>query len=151
MGLRKKIQYLFNKKYQTLLKKEVEDVVDPTGIPNHIFMEISTRLIEFEANYEFTNCKITLNSLAQKFNTNTSYLSKVININKKMNFRTYLNNIRVDYIIEQLKKDKKLRLYTIDAIAKEAGFKTPESFSKAFFKQTGIYPSYFLKKLSFPN
>ncbi len=34
------------------------------------------------------------------------------------------------------------------AIAEEAGFNTAESFSKAFFKKTGIKPSYFIKELT---
>ena len=42
---------------------------------------------------------------------------------------------------------EKLRKYTIKAIAGEFGFNTSESFSKAFYKKHGIYPSYFLSRL----
>ncbi|WP_159025502.1 AraC family transcriptional regulator [Aquimarina sp. Aq78] len=39
------------------------------------------------------------------------------------------------------------RKYTVQAIAQEIGFNNSEAFSKAFYKKTGIYPSYFIKKL----
>ena len=38
-------------------------------------------------------------------------------------------------------------MYIIKAIAKEIGFNTSEAFSKSFYKNTGIYPSFFLKEL----
>ena len=37
------------------------------------------------------------------------------------------------------------------AIAQEVGFNNSESFSKAFYKKTGIYPSYFIKQLEKEN
>ncbi|NAS32159.1 helix-turn-helix domain-containing protein [Flavobacteriaceae bacterium R38] len=49
--------------------------------------------------------------------------------------------IRVEYAINQLKTNPKFCLYSVKGIAKEAGFNSQESFSKAFYKNTGIYPS----------
>ena len=40
-----------------------------------------------------------------------------------------------------------MRKYTIKAIAAECGYKNAESFSKAFYKINGIYPSYYIKKI----
>jgi AraC-like DNA-binding protein len=37
--------------------------------------------------------------------------------------------------------------YTISALAKEFGYNNTESFSTAFYKQTGIKPSYYIKQL----
>ena len=36
----------------------------------------------------------------------------------------------------------------VQAIAKESGFNNTESFSKAFYKKTGIKPSYFIRELN---
>ncbi len=55
--------------------------------------------------------------------------------------------MRIDYIIQQLQVETKLQNYTIEGIAQACGFNTAQSFSVAFYKKTGIYPSYFIKKI----
>lgn len=81
-------------------------------------------------------------------NTNSSYLSKVVNFYKHKNFASYINDLRIEYVVEQLKEDKKLRSYTIKSIADEVGFNNVESFTKAFYKKTGIRPSYYINNLN---
>ena len=72
-------------------------------------------------------------------------MSKIINYYKGENFSSYLNNLRIDYAINKLTTDKQYMKYTIQAIANETGFNSSESFSTAFYKKTGIKPSYFRK------
>ncbi|WP_027394097.1 helix-turn-helix domain-containing protein [Aquimarina latercula] len=117
------------------------------GISQTVIDDILIQLDQFEANKEFLNSKIQTALLAKRFNTNSRYLSKVINTNKKMSFSNYINELRINYVVNELKNNVKLRNYTIDALAKEIGFNNRESFSKAFFKKTGIYPSYFIKEI----
>ncbi len=80
-------------------------------------------------------------------NTNSNYLSKAINFDKNKNFKAYINDLRIDYVIEKLKIDGRFRKFTIKSIAVEIGFNNPESFSKAFHKKTNMYPSYFIRQL----
>ncbi|WP_161635287.1 helix-turn-helix domain-containing protein [Aquimarina macrocephali] len=75
-------------------------------------------------------------------------MTKVIKFYRDKSFSPYINDLRVDYIVERLKTDKKIQKYTIKALANEAGFNSTEVFSKSFHKRTGIYPSYFIKKLN---
>ena len=91
--------------------------------------------------------EITLNEVAKSFGTNSTYLSKVINLEKGKNFSHYINDLRIDYTVEELKDNLRFRKYTIKAIANESGFKSAESFSKTFYKKYGIYPSYYIKQL----
>jgi len=70
-----------------------------------------------------------------------TYLFKVINLNKDKNFTTYIHDLRIEYMFQELKDNEKLRKYTIRAIAVECGFTNAESFSKAFYKKYEIYPS----------
>lgn len=135
-------------------KKVVENVrtkKENINIPKQISEAILKELDKFEIEQKFITNNITLNSLAKDLNTNTQYLSKVVNYYKGKSFSAYLSDLRVSYIIERLKKDTILRKYTIKAISKEAGFNNAESFSKAFFKAKGIKPSYFLKELEKRN
>ncbi len=112
-----------------------------------IFQSISTHLDEFEKQQKFLSSEITLHSLAKTFETNSKYLSQFINQQKEQSFNNYLNRLRINFTIEKLKTDARFRKYSIKAIANEVGFNTPESFSKAFYKNTKIKPSYFIKEL----
>lgn len=90
----------------------------------------------------------SLHSVAKKIKTNTRYLSKIINIHLQKNFNTYINDLRISYVVERLQKDKMFRKYTISSIANEIGFKSTDSFTRYFKKTTGLNPSFFVKKLN---
>jgi AraC-like DNA-binding protein len=117
-------------------------------ISDEIVSAVLNKLSHFEKEKRFLNPSISINNLAQEFNTNSKYLSIVINQTLDKSFIHYINDLRIDNIVSELKINKNLRKYTISGIAEEAGFNTGESFSKAFFKRTGIKPSYFVKKLN---
>ena len=117
-------------------------------IPQEVIEKILKELHKFEENNRFAKKHYTLNSLAKELNTNSAYLSKIINVYKNINFANYLNNLRIDFAIDQLTANKSLRSYTIKAIAEEVGFKNAQSFSSAFYKKTGIYTSYFIKQIN---
>ncbi len=116
-------------------------------LPEDIVETLLTRLQAFEEKGGFLDSELSLRSLAKVFGTNDSYLSKVVNHYKQVNFSNYLKELRLNYVIERLKVDSDLRKYTISAIAKEAGFKNETTFSRAFYKKTGMNPSYFIGKL----
>jgi YesN/AraC family two-component response regulator len=116
-------------------------------ISQAVIENISTQLELFEKNQEFLSTEVTLSSLAKVFETNSKYLSQVINQQKEQSFNNYINSLRINYTVEKLKTDLIFRKYSIKAIANEVGFNTTESFSKAFFKNTGIRPSFFIKEL----
>ncbi len=131
-----------NKKLATKFNSGIE------GVPQNVIDSILNNLNSFEKKHLFLDNEIKLNSLAKSLNTNANYLSKVINHFKEKNFNTYLTDLRIDYCINKLKAEKIYRKFTIQAIAYEAGFNNTESFSKAFHKKTGVYPSNFIKKLN---
>jgi len=116
-------------------------------IPEEVIETILEKLQNFENKNLFATKHYTLNILAKELHTNSAYLSKIINVYKNVNFANYLNNLRIDFAVNQLRENKHLRSYTIQAIAEEVGFKNAQSFSSAFHKKTGIYPSYFLKHI----
>ncbi len=150
-----KRQMLYQKKFnelvfdnsQTINPGDSDSPQSNEVMPVEIYNIIAMGLNEFENKNEFL-APITLVELAKKLDTNTTYLSKYINIKTSNNFSQYLNRLRVEYAIEKLKTDSRLRSFTIKAIAEEIGFGTAQSFSKAFYQETGIYPSYYIKKLS---
>ena len=110
--------------------------------------DITEKLKKFEKDKLYKNQSLSIQYLANEFSTNTKYLSLVINETKNKSFINYVNDLRIDNVIEELKQNKNLRKYTIAALAEEAGFNTAESFSNAFYKRTGIKPSFFVKELN---
>ncbi|WP_143883100.1 helix-turn-helix domain-containing protein [Chryseobacterium binzhouense] len=120
-------------------------------VPNNILKEINLKLEHFETSKGFLQKNITIDALAKDLGTNRDYLSKSINELKEKNFSKYLNELRINYIIKELQDNKKLRKFTISAIADQAGFNNSESFSNAFKKITGTLPSYYIKVLQERN
>jgi len=123
-------------------KKKRELTISPK-----IVEEVLKNLSEFESKKGFITRNLTADSLAKKVGTNYKYLSQIINYHKNKSVSSYINDLRIEYTINLLKSDSKIMNYTIQSIAEDVGFNNAESFSKAFFKNTGIKPSYFIKHL----
>jgi AraC-like DNA-binding protein len=117
------------------------------GIAEELINQILERLKRFESKREYLQSNITVQILSTTFETNSKYVSKIINTHKGKTFIQYINDLRIEYAIIQLQKENKLQKYTIHALALEFGFNNAESFSTAFHKKTGIKPTYFIKEL----
>ena len=143
----------FNKVIADLKNKKIslpiieENKIESNNISKEITNDILNKLISFEKSKGFTNSNITLTKLAKELKTNSNYLSKTINQHKGINFSTYLSQLRINYTLSLLEENEVIRKYTIAAIATEVGFKSTESFSKAFFKDTKLKPSFYIKEL----
>jgi AraC-like DNA-binding protein len=126
-----------------------EDILnkETLNIPKEIINSVLVGLALFEKEHQYISKDITLNLLAKNLDTNTNYLSKIINHYKDTSFSNYLNNLRINNIVNQLKKNTTIRKFTIKAIAQEAGFNNSDSFSKVFFKVKGVKPSVYIKGL----
>lgn len=109
--------------------------------------QILEGLEKFEAKALFLHTDCTLTFVAKKLKTNTAYLSHVINTYKGKKFTAYLNELRINAALVTLKNDKKIRLYSIKAIANEFGYARRETFSKVFKSATGMDPTSYIKAL----
>lgn len=143
--LRTEIKHV-ERKIEAVIEPKESSKIKPAEIDPKM-QEILKKLEEFEEKELFISNDNTLVEVAKKIQTNTTYLSKVINTHKEKSFTSYITDLRVDYAIERLSHDRKFRSFTIGAIAQEVGFKRSESFAKAFKVKTGLYPSYFIKEL----
>jgi AraC-like DNA-binding protein len=147
-------QLLLKNRFKILMAKQNTEDKNYSS-EKGIGMQISSKIIEdilanlenFETNKLFLSQDLSLHNLASSFGTNPRYLSKVINLQKGKNFCQYINDLRVDYALKELSENAKFRKFTIKAIGADCGFKSGESFSKAFCKKHGLKPSYYIKKL----
>lgn len=131
----------------TITEEDKIEISKKQEISEEVVNDILKRLQKFEIENEYTNPKIDLIFLSKKFKTNTTYLSKVINSQKEKNFNSYLNGLRVNYIINLLKKEPQYRHYTIQALAEICGYTNARQFSIAFYEETKLKPSYFLNQI----
>ncbi|NKI30788.1 helix-turn-helix domain-containing protein [Croceivirga thetidis] len=143
-----KLDEIIHSLEQKSVEHKKDKKVELDGISEEVLDEILKKLSDFEAKNQFLDANLTLSGLAKKLNTNSSYLSKVVNLHKNENFSKYLRGLRIDYITKELIKNEKIRNFTIKAIAIEAGFNSAETFSKSFRESNGMYPSRFIKQLT---
>lgn len=152
---KKRFEELIRKKDSTLdiktIKREKPSIKTTLNIPDAVTSKILVSLEKFEENKEFLNSKISIAGLAKSIGTNPNYLSKTVNHFKEISFSQYINTLRITYAVDSLKNDPIYRKYTLKAIAAEFGFNNTESFSKAFYKETGIKPSFFMKSIEKTN
>ncbi len=149
-------QVVYRRRFEKLMKDEkLSDKSDASSddesiksqLSQEIVSDILRKLQKFEKNNDFLNSSLSLMSLAKKFNTNSSYLSRALNSSKLINFSQYLNDLRIDFAVSQFKNDAVFRKYTIEAITTECGYNNSASFSRSFYKKTGIHPSYFINEI----
>lgn len=124
------------------------DVKGTAIVDDKILKELIKHLNAFEKNHLFLNKDITLNDLANQWNTNRTYLSQFINSYKEKSFIDYLNGLRITYFLDKVDTDKKWSKYKIQAIAYQLGFSSARSFSSAFMKSTGMSPSFYLQQVN---
>ena len=101
----------------------------------------------FEENSDFNKKNISRYNLSNALNVNTKYLSAVIKKHKNFNFNQYINHLRINYVVDQLKNEPQFRKYKINHLAEITGYSSHSAFSLEFKKITGMNPSAFIKAL----
>ncbi len=79
---------------------------------------------------------LRLSGLAAMFGYSDAYLSRMFRRYAKVNFKTYLQDIRMAYAYKELLNTD----HTISSIALDNGFASSRAFSKEFVKRYGILP-----------
>lgn len=111
-------------------------------------LHILNKLKRFESSKRFLNKDISLAVLAGQLESNTKYLSEIINTHYNVNFNTYINRLRINFIIEKLKTDPNFINYKISYLAESCGFSSHSSFATVFKSITGISPVKFIELLN---
>ncbi|PTX45130.1 tetratricopeptide repeat protein [Christiangramia gaetbulicola] len=128
-------------------KDQVLEEKSSNDVPEETKQNILQGLKKLEEKEYFLRQDCNSYNVARKINTNTSYLSKVVNSHFGKNFNTYINDLRINYAIVRLKNDVIFRSYSIQSIAEEVGYKSADSFSKYFKLNTGLNPSFYIKEI----
>lgn len=167
--IRTQLQMISSRSESSLLKGEhpdfsnisVEEVDDRAGGTDKrrseslMTSETEAKLLElldaFEKGELYNNKNMSLSFLAAELNTNTKYLSYVINQHKSADVKTYVNRLRINYIVDKLINDEKYRQYKISILADECGFSSHSKFASIFKAVTDFSPSAYIKYLDAQN
>ena len=106
------------------------------------------KLMKLEAQKVYLNQDFTLQFVAKKIKTNTTYLSYIVNKRFGKTFSEYANELKINYVINEMITNKSYRKYSTQAIAESVGYKNATSFTKLFNKKTGLSPVKFAEKLN---
>ena len=111
-----------------------------------VFQKIKEDLLEImkkEKPYLEQNLNIFI--LAKKINTNSKYLSQVINQEFNKSFVHFINEYRIEEAKQILLANNN---YTIEAKSQMVGFKSKSSFNIAFKRHTGLTPTLYIQQNS---
>ncbi|MDX6191016.1 helix-turn-helix domain-containing protein [Flavobacterium sp. Fl-318] len=109
--------------------------------------KIVEKLLALENKLEYLNADFTLSYVAKKIKTNTTYLSYIVNKRFGKSFGEYSNELKINYVINQMITNHMYRKYSTQAIAESVGFKNAVSFAKSFRKRTGVSPAQFANNI----
>lgn len=109
--------------------------------------KIVEKLLALESKHEYLNSDFTLQHVAKKIKTNTTYLSYVVNKRFGKSFGEYSNELKINYVINEMITNHMYRKYSTQAIAESVGFKNAVSFAKSFRKRTGVSPAQFANNI----
>ncbi|MDY0314565.1 MAG: AraC family transcriptional regulator [Bacteroidales bacterium] len=92
----------------------------------------------------FLDTNLNLNLVAEKLNSNRSYVSAIINNVYGMNYNDYINKLRIEEACQKIINNTNPN-FTIDHLYSEVGFTGKSTFYNAFKKYVGVTPAVFFK------
>lgn len=124
---------------------ETHQPKEPTTVLSATDQRLLDGLNSFEQEKGYL-ASLTLDDLAEKLNTSRSTLSAFLNEHKK-GFSTYINSLRIQQAVSDLKTDKELRKKTLNELAVIYGDLHPKTFASLFKVITGETPKKFIENL----
>lgn len=137
--------------YDSFTKSPKKTDDDKNYMSDEKALSILKSLTKLEESEFFLDKQISLNVLSAKMGINQRYLTYVIKKHYETDFASYVNELRIDYIIKQLKNNPKYLKYKISYLAEECGFSSHSRFTINFKKVTGTTPSVFINYISKEN
>jgi AraC-like DNA-binding protein len=128
------------------VKPEEKEEKNPI-MPLEAEEKLLEKLTEFETKQLFLERKVSLPFVAAEIETNTKYISYIIKKHKEKDFNEYINDLRINYIVQKLTDDPIYRQYKINTLAEESGFSSHSKFTTVFKATLGVSPSEFIRYL----
>ena len=126
-------------KYNITTKSEKEaayrSLVSP-GLMDELEEKINNIII---IQKKFKDKNYSAKQLAEDLNTNTRYISAVVNVRFHVNYTSYVNKFRIQEAMSLL-VDRRYQDLNMEDISDMVGFSNRQSFYASFYKINGITP-----------
>lgn len=131
--------------------KEVQRVEHSEKSDLPISEETENRLLDLleaqEEKHFYLRKNMTRADIAGVLGTNQRYISYIIRKHRGMDYYTYLQSCRINYILKRFKQEPQLLDYKMTKLASLAGFSDNSKFSTAFKAITGTTPSAYVQSI----
>ncbi len=127
-----------------VLRKNTTSYREEPIMPLETEQRLLNELEKLEGNNFFTRKDISLAVLATQLQTNTRYLSYIVNTYKGKDFSNYIHDLRIEFALDKLQNDPRYLKYKIAYLAEECGFSSHSKFTSVFKSITGVSPSVFV-------
>lgn len=136
------INYVFI--FHTL--KPVLETPIVSDVPNRTYNKavLDQSIQDWIEKKEYLNKTLSIEDVARALQTNRTYLSKYINTEMQINFKTWINDLRIEEAKVLIRKHPEM---TIGEIGTQVGFSEKSNFSRQFQKSTGTTPHLYRKNL----
>lgn len=108
-------------------------------------IDLTCQLVQFIM--EHFQEPLTLDTLARELHVNKYYISDIFSNRLQISFRRYLNHIRLEYAVEQMKSGN----IPLTDVWMEAGFTSQRSFNRIFMEVMGMAPREYKKTEGSPT
>lgn len=132
---------MLNEETKELIKKNARSFEISTEKLNLLHDKIE----QYCLTQPYLNPNFSLSTVSADIDIPVHHLSYYFNEHLNINFNTWKNDYKIDFVIGLMEKGSN-ELLTLDAIAKQAGFGSRTTFFNAFKQKTGLTPSEFLNK-----
>lgn len=127
-------------------EEEAKKVTRSFEISEDKLQLLHSKIEKYILDKPFLNSNFNLTVMSAHTDIPVHHLSYYFNEYMKINFNTWKNNKKIEFVIELMENGTYENL-TLDALSKQAGFGSRSSFIQSFKLKTGLTPSEYLQKI----
>lgn len=121
---------------------EPDEAKIPHAEVDHLWKLI---VVSLEANDQWRSPELSLTSLAERLESNRTYVGEAFKRNTDMTFVEYITQRRIDYVVKALKEDPEAN---IQELFNYVGYRQRSTAWRNFQKITGLTPTEFVEGLT---
>lgn len=127
-------------------EEQTASITSQINLPNCLQQKLERDIMEIMNRTEILcDPDFSINKLTEMVDSNTTYVSRMVNEIYGKNFRTVLNECRIKESMKRLADNVRYGNYTIRAIAESVGYKSQSNFIAVFTRFAGMKPSVYQK------